>query len=173
MKRLLYFFSFALLLAACGGDDDAAPSKTSGNCLRVDLDGETFESSIATFTKVPNIVDSSGVVIESDLYTILATGPIETILSPPPIFTLVFGCAQIVDQNESDPLSADCGLGASYTNVNTVAGTGDMYESDGTSGQLTITMFTDTRIEGTFSFDLEGTDQNELDARNGFFSIER
>lgn len=41
------------------------------------------------------------------------------------------------------------------------------------SGLLTITQFTDDRIEGTFAFDLEGSTNNTIAARDGFFSIER
>ena len=176
MKRLLYLFCLPLLLLACGGDDDAEPSKDSGNCLTVELDGELFEAETVTLQKLPTFVDSSGVTIESDLYTILGFGAVEGLFSVPPTYTIVFGCLQIRDQAESDPLSADCGLGSSYTNLDVTNGTGDNFESDGMSGSLRITRVTDTRIEGTFAFDLQGSNASNnatIEARNGFFSIER
>ena len=171
MKNLLYLICLPLLLAACGGDDEATPSKDSGNCLTVELDGELFEADVVTIQKFPTIVDSSGFALESDLYTIIGIGAIESVTTPPPSYSIVFGCLQVRDQEESDPFSRDCGLASSYVDIDQTTGEGN-FQSDGMSGSLRITRLTDTRIEGTFAFDLEdGT--STLEARNGFFSIER
>ena len=173
MKNLFYLILLPVLLAACGGDDEATPSKDSGNCLTVELDGELFEAETVTFQKLPTFVDSSGVTIQSDIYTIIGIGPIEGLFAVPPTYSIAFGCLQVRDQSETDPLSVGCGLTSSYTNLNLTSGTGDNFESDGVSGTLNITQVTDTRIEGTFSFELEGSNNNTLEARDGFFSIER
>ena len=170
MKNLLFLLLFAGVLAACGGDDEATPEKT-GTCLRVEIDGEVFETENVTYNVVTNTIDSSGVDVQDQLYTVTAVDVSAGAFSPR-TFVIIFGCIGLRDQAESDAQSVECGLEAGYIAGSLTAP--ESFSSNGTNGRLRITTANEERIAGTFSFVLEDDfgSGEDINATDGSFSIE-
>lgn len=156
LKKIMFFTIavFALVLSSCSNDDspnDPEEDQTTTNFIKFNYKGKTYsyEPTLSTSLSM-NIYGSEG--IDNSYKKVSLWMPLKPTLGSHPI---VFDLSHLETTYQAD-----------FTFMP------DFNNTDATAGTLNITVLTDKKIEGTFSF--SGTKNNTtFEVTEGSFSFER